>query len=98
MQEPATPPVLPDPDIVKSRQPSVNPPMPRLPRNSFPRLTIDSQGTVYISYRSREPWQSPLASLRLPGRKNSGLQRIHFSFVAFPSTSGVHFVPSGDVS
>ena len=63
MQGPATRPVLPDPDIVKSRQPGVNPPMPRLPRNSFPRLTIDSQGTVYISYRSSEPWHSPLGTI-----------------------------------
>ncbi len=61
--QPATLPVLPDPDIVKSRQPGAVPPMPRLPLNSFPRLTIDSQGTVYISYRSSEPSQSPLGTI-----------------------------------
>ena len=37
--------------------------MPRLPLNSFPRLTVDSQGAVYLSFRTREMGRSQLGSV-----------------------------------
>ena len=43
--------VQPDPTLAQKRQPNDNAPTPAAPRNSFPRLATDPDGTVYLAYR-----------------------------------------------
>jgi hypothetical protein len=45
-------PEMPNPAIAASRPPNGNSQPPRLPLNSFPRLATDSDGTVYLAFRS----------------------------------------------
>jgi len=46
---------FPDPSLAKRRTPNLSPQVPPRPRNSFPRLTVDSSGRVWIAYRSIWP-------------------------------------------
>jgi Periplasmic component of the Tol biopolymer transport system len=45
------PPVQPDPTLAQKRGNNSNAPAPAAPRNSFPRLAVDSEGTVYLAFR-----------------------------------------------
>ncbi len=42
----------PDPKLAANRKPNGGTQMPALPRNSFPRLAVDPQGTIYVAFRS----------------------------------------------
>jgi hypothetical protein len=42
----------PNPALAKNRRPSATPQPPRLALNSFPRLAIDSEGGVFLAFRS----------------------------------------------
>lgn len=46
-------PTAPDPTLAQKRQPNNNIAPPNGPRNSFPRLATDSDGTVYLTFRER---------------------------------------------
>jgi hypothetical protein len=50
--QPAAGGTLPDPNIAKNRQPSGGSLPPALPKNSFPRITADPSGAVYLSFRT----------------------------------------------
>ena len=94
----AIPPPLPDPDLVKRRDPSVNPPMPRLPLNSFPRLTVDSQGTVYLSFRSRGTGRSQPGTVWYP-QVTSMSETVWYSQVMYydgANWKGPGLVPNTD--
>ncbi|HYM12291.1 MAG TPA: hypothetical protein VEU62_16265 [Bryobacterales bacterium] len=41
----------PDPTLAQNRQPNISIPPPAGPRNSFPRLATDPDGTVYLAFR-----------------------------------------------
>src|SRR5439155_3931087 len=41
-------PEMPNPDLARIRTPSLTPQWAALPLNSFPRLSADSEGTVYL--------------------------------------------------
>jgi hypothetical protein len=45
-------PEMPNPELAVSRAPSLTPQWPALPLNSFPRLSADSEGRVYLAFRS----------------------------------------------
>jgi hypothetical protein len=45
-------PEMPNPALAGSRAPSLTPQWAALPLNSFPRLSADSQGTVFLAFRS----------------------------------------------
>jgi hypothetical protein len=49
---PGTPVVWPNPDAADNRKPSAGTNAPAQPRNSFPRLAVDTDGKVYLAYRS----------------------------------------------
>ncbi|MBL8218310.1 MAG: hypothetical protein JNL62_03740, partial [Bryobacterales bacterium] len=53
---------LPNPELVKLRQPSATPQPPPLPMNSFPRLAADGDGGVYLSYRAATNARGPMGS------------------------------------
>ncbi|MBL8173783.1 MAG: hypothetical protein JNK48_03890 [Bryobacterales bacterium] len=53
---------LPNPDLVKLRQPSATPQPPPLPMNSFPRLAADGDGGVYLSYRAATNARGPMGT------------------------------------
>src|SRR5262249_44384863 len=44
-------PVQPDPSLASKRMPNNDPGPPASPKNSFPRLAVDSDGTVYLAFR-----------------------------------------------
>ena len=44
-------PTTPDPTLAQNRQPNANIGPPAGPKNSFPRLATDSEGTVYLAFR-----------------------------------------------
>ncbi len=50
----------PNPDLARIRPESGTPQPPVLPKNSFPRLTVDANGTVYLAYRVGSPNRSPI--------------------------------------
>jgi len=43
---------LPDPNTAKERQPSGNSALANLPLNSFPRIAADSNGAIYLAFRT----------------------------------------------
>src|SRR5258707_10309612 len=45
-------PEMPNPALAGSRAPSLTPQWAALPLNSFPRLSSDANGTVYLAFRS----------------------------------------------
>ncbi len=51
-QPPAAGLLQPNPDLAKNRAPSATSQPPPLPLNSFPRLAVDSAGTVFLAFRS----------------------------------------------
>jgi hypothetical protein len=54
----------PNPDIAKNRRPNQGANPPALPQNSFPRLTVDSAGTLYLAFRAPGgAWLSPVGSV-----------------------------------
>ncbi len=54
----------PNPDIAKNRRPNQGSIPPPLAQNSFPRLAVDSAGTVYLAYRAPGgAWISPVGSV-----------------------------------
>jgi hypothetical protein len=61
-QQPASSKALPDPDLYKRRAASATPQPPPLPMNSFPRLATDTQGAVYLTYRTPVIGRSPLGT------------------------------------
>ena len=44
-------PVQPDPTLARNRTPNNGASVPNAPKNSFPRLATDSNGTVYLAFR-----------------------------------------------
>jgi hypothetical protein len=55
----------PNPELAKNRLPSLTPQPPPLPLNSFPRLAADSEGTIYLAFRSvaSAGYRSPLGTV-----------------------------------
>lgn len=54
----------PNPQLAANRRPSSTPQPPPLPLNSFPRLTVDSAGTVYLAFRAvGGAWRSPVGAV-----------------------------------
>ncbi|MBK5290268.1 MAG: hypothetical protein JJE04_01055, partial [Acidobacteriia bacterium] len=53
---------FPNPNLASQRAPSATPQPPVLPRNSFPRLAVDGNGTVYLAYRAASGVRSPAGS------------------------------------
>ena len=45
----------PDPAVAKNRRPSAAAPNKRSPRNSYPRLAVDSSGRIWLAFRSAYP-------------------------------------------
>jgi len=64
-QQQAASPVQPNPDLAKNRPPSATPQPPPLPKNSFPRLTVDSTGNVFLAYRMGTTTRSPIGPIWL---------------------------------
>ena len=55
-------PQFPNADLAAQRAPSATPQPPVMARNSFPRLAVDGNGTVYLAYRTASPARSPVGS------------------------------------
>ncbi|MBS1827757.1 MAG: hypothetical protein JST93_20770 [Acidobacteria bacterium] len=53
---------MPNPELVKLRQPSATPQPPPMPMNSFPRLAADGDGGVYLSYRATTAARGPMGT------------------------------------
>ena len=54
----------PNPDIAKNRRPNQPAAPPPLAKNSFPRIAVDSSGTVYLAFRAAGgAWRSPVGSV-----------------------------------
>jgi hypothetical protein len=54
----------PNPEIAKNRRPSQPSQAPPLAQNSFPRLAVDSAGTIYLAFRAPGgAWISPVGSV-----------------------------------
>jgi hypothetical protein len=45
----------PDPNVLKERKPGQGPQPPLAPKNSLPRLTVDSSGRLWLTFRSAFP-------------------------------------------
>src|SRR5260370_16759152 len=55
---------MPNPAIAASRAPNGNSQPPAMPLNSFPRLAADSEGTVYLAFRTvGAPVRSPVGTV-----------------------------------
>ena len=54
---------LPDPTLAKNRAPSATPQPGPTPRNSFPRLTTDSKGGLFLAFRTSGAGRSPIGSV-----------------------------------
>ena len=56
--------LMPDAEGAKNRRPSVTPPAMRGPKNSLPRLTVDSSGRLWLAFRSAYPiWWNPVGTV-----------------------------------
>ena len=54
----------PNPRLAANRRPNAGPQPPPLPLNSFPRLTVDSDGAVYLAFRAvGGAWRSPVGTV-----------------------------------
>ena len=55
---------LPNPELAAKRAPSATPQPPPLPLNSFPRIAVDGEGTVYLAVRTAGGgWRSPVGTV-----------------------------------
>ncbi len=57
------PPALPDPALATNRAPGTVPRLPPLPSNTFPRLTADQAGHIFLAYRATDGWLSPAGTV-----------------------------------
>ncbi|HEY3837656.1 MAG TPA: hypothetical protein VGL72_13840, partial [Bryobacteraceae bacterium] len=54
----------PNPQIAKNRRPNQGAQAPPLAKNSFPRITVDAAGTVYLAFRAvGGAWLSPVGTV-----------------------------------
>lgn len=54
----------PDVNAAKNRSPNLTPRPPLAPKNSMPRLTIDSSGRLWLAFRSAHPvWWNPIGTV-----------------------------------
>jgi len=54
---------FPNPQLAARRQPNAAAQAPPLPRNSFPRIAVDSTGLVFLAYRVATGVRSPVGSV-----------------------------------
>lgn len=55
---------MPIPELAPNRAENGTPQPPPLPLNSFPRIAVDSQGTVYLAFRTvASAWKSPAGTV-----------------------------------
>ncbi len=55
---------VPNPELTKQRKDSATPIPPAAPKNSSPRLTVDSSGRLWLAVRSAHPiWWNPLGTV-----------------------------------
>ncbi len=56
--------LVPDSKAVANRAPSGTPRPPAAPKNSMPRLTVDSSGRLWLAFRSAHPvWWNPIGTV-----------------------------------
>src|SRR5260221_12754490 len=80
-------PEMPNPALAADRAPSLTPQWGALPLNSFPRLSADSEGTVYLAFRSvGSQARSPVGSTWVE----------HVTYFNGKGWSGPLFVPHSD--
>ena len=57
-------PIDPNPQRAKNRQPNQGPPGGPVPKNTMPRLSIDSSGRMWLAFRSANPvWWTPMGTV-----------------------------------
>jgi hypothetical protein len=54
---------LPNPALAKNRRPNATPQPGPTPRNSFPRLSTDSKGGLFLAFRTSSAARSPIGSV-----------------------------------